>query len=183
MSDQWQIENYDKLGNMPEAWEMSADSLLAAEGSLRKARIVYYTTTMQRIKVGQEIPPEGKIHNVEIMLKGFAVECLLKALWVKKGNALARDGKLLKIPGVGDHKLIQLAKKLELQIDEKQTSLLRRLEIYVTSLGRYPTGVNWETTKITRSSGGPPTSWSMPSDDLLFDEFIRLVQNEIDKSG
>jgi hypothetical protein len=183
ISDQWQIENYDKSGNIPQAWEMSADSLLAAEGLLRKERTIYYTTTAQSIKAGQEIPPEGKILNVEIMLKGFAVECLLKALWVKKGNELAHKGKLHKIPGVGDHKLIQLAKKMELQIDEKQTSLLRRLEIYVASMGRYPMGVNWETTKITKASGGPPTCWSVPSDDLLFDRFIGLVQEEIDKSG
>ncbi len=181
--DQWQIENYDTLGNMPEIWESSADDLLAAEGFLRKARIAYYTTTQQRIDVGQEIPPEGKILNVEIMLKGFAVECLLKALWIKKGNALAHNGKLLKIPGVGDHKLIQLAKKLGFKIDEKQMSLLRRLEIYVISIGRYPMGTTWETTKITKANGAPPTFWSMPSDDVLFDGFIRLVQGEIDKSG
>ena len=142
---------------MPEAWEMTADSLLSAEGLLRKARIDYYKTTIKGIKVGQDIPPEGKIFNVELMLKGFAVECLLKALWVKKGNTLARAGKFLKIPGVGNHRLVQLANKVGLNIREKHTSLLRRLEIYVTSIGRYPIAENWETTKITRASG-PPTS-------------------------
>jgi hypothetical protein len=118
--NQRQIKNYDTLGNMPESWIITTDDLLASADILKEKRMDYYKNTIHTLKVGQTIPAEGKILNCEIMLKGFAAECLLKALWVKAGNKIARHGKLLKIPNVGNHKLVQLINKLRITINEKQ---------------------------------------------------------------
>ena len=64
------------------------------------------------------------------MLQGFAVECLLKALWVKQGHRLADKGRFVGVSGVKDqHDLRQLAKVVRLTTDVEQNGLLDRLSV------------------------------------------------------
>src|SRR5439155_2222868 len=108
-----------------------------------------------------------KAFPLEIMLRGFALECLFKALWVKRGNVLASQGKLQKIPDVGNHELLQLADKLELECEPKERDLLKCLVLFTTSVGRYPIATAWSKTRIQEAFGGgkaPPTYWMSPGD-------------------
>lgn len=178
VSDEWQISNYDAVGNHPVCWILTADDLLCAATILKEKRIHFYKNTAFTLAANQPIPPEGRILNSEIMLKGFAVECLLKAIWVKNGNVLATNGRLQKIPNVGSHKLVQLVTKLGISISPQQKDLLNRLEIFLTATGRYPVATAWETTKLTNSPKGPPTRWAMPADDNIYDSLVTLFKEK-----
>jgi hypothetical protein len=46
---------------------------------------------------------------VRAMLLGYAVECGLKALWLRTGKDLIRGGKYRGVNGAQDHNLVQLA--------------------------------------------------------------------------
>ena len=87
MSEKAQVEMYDRTGNMPLAWFVSAEQLLAAARILRKKRDSYDPSGGT---VGKPVPDEGKILFAELMLRGFALECLLKGLWVKAGRRRSR---------------------------------------------------------------------------------------------
>lgn len=180
ISDKRQIDNYDYVGNDPMSWQITAGKLLAAVEVLKRARDNYYETTIHELKKDDPIPSEGRILNSEIMLRGFAMECLLKGVYVKQGNKLAANGRLVKIQGVGSHKLIQLAQKIHFELTAKEQNLLMRLEVYITSAGRYPISDFWEKTKIRESIGGPPTYWTMPTDDIMYCNLTDRLVAEIE---
>lgn len=84
VGDYWQLEQYHKAGNSHVAWALS-DELLAASRLLKNHR---YQFDFESLHVGDNVPDEGKILSSELMLRGFAIECLLKALWVNRGEAI-----------------------------------------------------------------------------------------------
>ena len=74
---------------------------------------------------------EGLIIGSELMLRGFAIECLLKGLWVKRGHELASEGEYLRPPGVAHHDLVGLDSGGEHAAGrEADRILLRRLSRY-----------------------------------------------------
>lgn len=168
---------YDQAGNSPEAWASSADSLLAAATLLRAARA-------NPLNVGDPVPDGERARPSEIMLRGFALECLFKALWVKRGNRLASKGELQKIPGVGNHELLQLAQKLDFKCAPTEKDLLKRLSLVTTSVGRYPIATHWSKTKIQKTFGGgkgPPTYWESPRDDNAYKSIVTRLEAELGK--
>jgi hypothetical protein len=170
---------YDKVGNLPEAWEGSADSLLSAARLLRAARDAARQST---IKVGDAVSDGERAFPSEIMLRGFALECLFKALWVKRGHVLALQGKLRRTPGAGNHELLQLADTLEFKCEPNERDLLKRLSLFTTSVGRYPIATDWSKTKIQKAfSGGtgPPTYWMSPSDDDAYSAVLTRIEAEL----
>lgn len=169
-----QIKNFDEVGNLPVTWYLSADSLLAAAGFLKAHRDSY---SPFEVKVGESIPDEGKILFPEIMLKGFAIECLLKALWLKRGNSLAVAGKYIGIPNAADHKLLQLSTAVKISMSTVEKDMLKRLSIIMVSVGRYPIARNWSATQL--GEAGPPTYWSSPSDDLTLEGIVTSLKAQI----
>src|SRR4051812_14359242 len=99
LSEAEQIAHFDKTANTPAAWILAADSLQAAARILRTQRDQLDPT---QLAVGDIVPDEGKILFPELMLKGFAVECLLKALWLKRGNTIAGGGRYAGVVGAAD---------------------------------------------------------------------------------
>jgi len=140
-------EIYEALGNDPSQWALRADALY------QSAEAVYSS-------IGE--PPNGGadieevwhwfcIHDVGRMLRGMALECLLKAIWLVSGEVLVKNNKFVGIPGTNNHDLYGMLnvvcsrRKLSLNEDEKK--LLARLSYAITSarypiskspLGRYP---------------------------------------------
>jgi len=77
---------------------------------------------------------------VRAMLMGYAIECALKALWVKKGNKVV-DVKKGKYVGVGKsqhHELVQLSHAVGFSLTMTETDVLYRLSKFVRFAGRYP---------------------------------------------
>ncbi|MFA5909672.1 MAG: hypothetical protein WC815_12915 [Vicinamibacterales bacterium] len=176
-----QIAMYDWAGNSVETWTASAHSLFAAAGVLRRARDI---ASAVPLNIDDPVPDDALTHPAEIMLRGYAVECLLKGLWVKRGNRLALSGILQKILGVGSHNLVQLADKLACKCTPAERDVLKRLSLFMTSAGRYPIPTDWTQTKIQRTLGGgkgPPAYWQSPSDDDACASIVARVEAELNK--
>jgi hypothetical protein len=139
-----------------------------------------------RSKSGDPVPDGERAGPSEIMLRGFALECLLKALWIKRGNVLASQGELQKIPGVGSHELLQLTQELAFKCKPNERDLLKRLSVFMTSVGRYPIATDWSKTKIQKTFGGgkgPPTYWTSPHDDNAYNAILARIEAELAKRG
>ncbi len=96
MNKERRIEEHTWAGNAPQAWRLCAGDLLAAASVLRERR--------EGIDPDSAPAPDlWRLHPPELMLSGMAIECLLKALWVKRGNELAREGGYVRVPGAGAH--------------------------------------------------------------------------------
>lgn len=174
MSTKKQIEDYDRSGNMPEAWYIKGEKLLIAIGIL--------FNNYSKVKLAKlhkrGFPKSGKILPIIQMLRGMCLECFLKALWLKKGNCLVKNGKYIGIKGVNDHYLHDLAKKLW-DIDAEGKDLLKRLSLYI-QIGRYPISKNYDLTKIQRlymGGKGPPTYSLTPKDHTVFKRILKKIDN------
>jgi len=77
---------------------------------------------------------------VRAMLLGYAIECALKALWVRKGNKLISNGKYRGVTGAKDHNLPQLAQAAGFIPTTTEGDVLRRLSQFSQFAGRYPVG-------------------------------------------
>lgn len=77
------------------------------------------------------------------MLRAMATECLLKALWLKHGGKLAKNGKYLGVLKKNEHDLHKLAKavseksKSEIVFTKRELDLLEQASYWIFS-GRYP---------------------------------------------
>jgi len=76
-----------------------------------------------------------------LMLHAMAVECLLKALWLRHGEVLVHDGKFVPIPNAGNHKLAAQAgvvfAKAGIQLTDHELKMLERASLWIMA-GRYP---------------------------------------------
>ena len=172
------VKIYERAGNEPACWRSCAQDLLAAASVLRQRR--------------EKCPPDvtddlvgsqWRIHPPELMLRGMAVECLLKALWVKRGNRIVKDGEYVGVPGAGSHNLVQVAGVLQLRLSRPEVDLLRRLTEFIEYGGRYPVPRNAQDLRPIRRPGGgkaPGTGWFTPGDQLLFDNVIRRLEKALD---
>ncbi len=176
-----QIENYERTGNSFTSWYKRAEDLLIGADILKaqrdKAIVEYF-----KAKPDQEILLGLRILSPELMLRGYALECLLKGIWIKRGNSLIRNGRYCKIPNAGDHDLIQLMEINNIGTDEPRKYVLKRLSYYVKSGGRYPVPVRWTDNKIQQNLRGigPLGHWGSPSDDNTLREIVDLLIKEIE---
>ncbi len=180
-SDQDQIENYDVIGNLPVAWLREARILLACSANLAKD-CSFLKDTFGADSVAAVHSAELETFGVVQMLRGMALECLLKGLWLKAGGTLASDGLYRKIPETRDHDLVSIAKivsrKSHLEITDPEVDLLRRLSVAIFS-GRYPIQKNWETTKRKHLPSGEFHSgllWRVPSDEATYVKLTDKLQ-------
>lgn len=180
MPEEVQIKNYDRTANASVSWILASDSLQAAARILKAHRDRFNPT---QLSIGHKLPDEGKVLFPELMLKGFAVECLLKALWLKHGNKLAIGGKYVGVKGAADHDLLQLADTVELHLNRKARDVLKRLSIIMTSGGRYPIPRDWSDRRIQKLRGGGkgiPEFWQYPTDDKILEGVVTTLGQELD---
>jgi len=166
---------HERAGNMPRAWQRSAEDLLAAAHILRERNDSF---DQESLGPNDPAPPESVVKRVELMLRGMAMECLLKAVWVKRSNAIVHDGKYVKVPGAGQHDLPQLARAVGFAVDSAELDLLRRLSHFIKYGGRYPVPREASDLMLIQSvqgGRGPATSWATPTDYRLFDEILRRL--------
>lgn len=72
------------------------------------------------------------------MLLGFALECGLKALWLRRGNDLIVNGRYRGVSGAHDHDLVQLAHATQFACTSRERDVLARLSKFIRFAGRYP---------------------------------------------
>jgi hypothetical protein len=162
---------FDRIGNDCDFWLFRTDGLLSASETLNSS-------------CGDPPkPPDDpwhymKIHMVVKMLRGMALECLLKAIWLKTGGRLTNKGKYRGILGTKDHDLYSLATKvsenIELGLTTQEKKILSRLSFAIT-YGRYPI----QKSVTGRKPSTPKTDemikwnkWEIPKDDELFESIV-----------
>jgi ribosomal protein S10 len=171
------VEQHTWVGNSPDAWRSCASDLLAAAAVLRERRESISPGTVP-------LPNVWRLHPVELMLDGMAIECLLKALWVKRGHKLAKDGAYVRVPQAGPHDLVQLAGVLQLPLSHLEKDVLRRLSHFIEYRGRYPVPKDAEKLQLTRTPRGgrsSATHWNTPSDQRLFDAVVSRLDRLLDE--
>jgi hypothetical protein len=128
--------------------------------------------------------PIALIHPAELMLDGMAIECLLKAAWVKQGHKLAKDGKYLGVPGAGDHDLVQLAGALKLKLSALEKDTLGRLSHFIEYGGRYPVPKDADKLQLTRAPTGgraAATTWCTQNDYVQLEAIVRRLDQLLDE--
>ena len=103
---------------------------------LEDAEVYLGDREVHREQDGEVIMP--MLLCVRAMLLGYAIECGLKALWVRKGNKLVRDGRYQGVTGANDHDLPQLAQAVGFVPTTAEAEVLRRLSQFSRFAGRYP---------------------------------------------
>lgn len=177
-------ELYNRVTNSPAHWRNSAEQLLIASEVLVEA----WHKAEQQVQecwkkgglLGCAVPPESTTIFAALMLRGYAVECFMKALACCKGMKLARDGKYV---GYKGHRLHEWAEKIEdlapseTLFDEDQREVLKRLSTYIESLGRYHVPLDAEEFRQQQSANWPPQY------ENTFKEITSVLQAELDQFG
>ena len=172
-----QIKNFNKIKNTPTAWQYYAENLLLSSKYLWG---VFSRGVLKKIEKGENPSAKSsRIFGVAQMLRGMALECLFKAIWLKGGGKLAIDGKYKGIPYTNDHNLISLyeevSKKIDLNITDDEKHLLKRLSLVIT-VGRYPIPKKWDYNKK-----GYPKGWSIKKDEKLLDSLVNRIIKYIEE--
>lgn len=173
------VKQHTWAGNSPDAWRSSAGDLLASATVLRERRGAVEPDSSSATDT-------WRLHPVELMLRGMAIECLLKALWVKGGNKLVKDGKYIGVHGAGDHRLVQLAGVLRLRLSNLEKDLFVRLQDFIEYGGRYPVPKDADTLRMIRDprgGKGAATSWHTPSDQDLYDAIVDRLEKHLDETS
>jgi hypothetical protein len=160
---------YDMAGNNPNGWYASVELLAQA------AKRVRYESVPAGLPGGEE--GMFSINAVYAMLLGYAIECALKGLWVKAGNAIAKDGKLVRIRGVGNHQIGQLLRKVQegtnLGVSDLELNVLDRISAFVLFAGRYPIPTTAAEMKAQRvPTGGTQAPGFFTQDDFRVAEML-----------
>jgi hypothetical protein len=146
--DFWKHQ-FETGGNLPGAWFGSAFNLLTAadvldrfKGDLRGEILEamgsggHHELKMTRLRVERM-----SVDSISHMLRAMATECLLKALWLKHGGTLAKDGRYDGVLRKKEHRLHELAKavseKSHIVFTKRELDLLEQVSYWIIS-GRYP---------------------------------------------
>ncbi len=81
------IAIHTRVGNDYRNWMHTAQTLFAGSTILTRER----ERACAGLRPGKA-PIEILTFWTELMLIAFGIECLVKAIWIKQGNQLARDG-------------------------------------------------------------------------------------------
>lgn len=104
---------------------------------------------------------------IEVMLMAFGIECLIKAIWIKQGNQLARDGKYIPITKNEGHQLVKLCGAVGFALEQREADALQRMSDIAGSIGRYPIPRRASQTEGVRS-------WSSEDDGIIENLISRL---------
>ncbi len=175
-------QEFDDAANNYREWSFTAFELLHAAEVLKK----------QNLKFKESNPllnPRPYMGSwTELMLYAFALECLIKSLWVRQGNKLAENGKYKNLINHENHNLLKIAKKVNFPIllNPHLEIILEKLSYIGKNIGRYPIPKKWSETSIFRQRGGSQSvelSWSTEDQlhlEKLINQFKEVV--EIPKS-
>ncbi len=170
-SEKDQIAEFDEIGNDYFSWQDTALELLHAADVLKERTI--------QTKYPEGIEPREPHHLpryigswTELMLYSFAIECLLKGLWVRKGNKLAQNGRYLGLIRPENHDLVAMLKKVGVPCQQHHEETLHRLSVLTNAVARYPISKYWKNTRFKTWSNG---------DQAMVESLIEWLLEEIRK--
>lgn len=149
----WRKSETEKHGNDPSAWVRTSNSLvvsgaLVASTYVEASKIMFRNvlkggsaTDMHRTTAEDALVSVGlQTHSVGLMLFGFAVECLMKAVFLTRGGVLYIDGRLQNPRRQGrSHNLLEVAEAVGCSslFTPEQLEMLDLLSAR-NETGRYP---------------------------------------------
>ena len=134
---------FEQSGKNPLAWRHSAEDLIEGAKAVHE-KVISFDDGMHSLAA------------VEAMLLGMAIECLLKAMWIKNHEAwkkvgLTDKGKLTKLK---THNMQNIAKEAKVVVSSEENELLEKLSDFIVFAGRYPIATTSEQMKpISKPSG------------------------------
>lgn len=151
--DNWRRDEFEKSCDNPDGW-ISVGSNLVESGALFASHWAASNRIMLRnvLKGGSatdkpRTPDEEEIvrfgvrtFSVQLMLFSFAIECLLKGLYIQKGGVLHKDGRYRSPKKLNkSHNLLEIAEVLGLDtlFSDEQKLILDELSAS-NERGRYP---------------------------------------------
>lgn len=149
-------DGFDRTANRPGAWRTTAADLMAAADLVARDC---------RLDLGQALDEQdtyGIARTFQrlgplLLLRGCAVECLLKAHFVRAGGILARGGRYVRVNGARDHDLMSLATIARVKVSSPERRVLLKLSDWIVR-GRYPLLV--DARQQVRGRLGVPSAWS-----------------------
>lgn len=180
----------EDVGNKFYPWMLKARQLILSASILENqcAKRKYFGVDLDKYEDELEAKsPSVEVHSVILMLWAMAAECLLKALWLKSGEKLIRDGNYNKIPDTNDHHLDTIAhavcKKGIFKFTIKDLELLFRLSGYIIH-GRYPIPKHAHTRTAVMPDGRLLKSeliWHIRSDDKQYHSLVARMWKALAK--
>ena len=149
----WRRTEVEKSGNDPDAWVGTARNLVGSGALLTTAYSAALSIILRNVLNGgaatdrPRTPEEDAIvrrghqtFSTGLMLFGFAIECLLKATYLRRGGKLYRDGRFKSPMRLKQsHNLLEIAEALGCSelFTEQQRDILDLLSAH-NEMGRYP---------------------------------------------
>src|SRR6266496_4657471 len=101
------IEEHTRIGNDYQDWHITAHQLFASSAILNRER-ERVEKPLKSKPYPRPVPLESRTFWVELMLDAFGLECLIKAVWLKQGHQLARNGRYVGMMKKEGHRLEKL---------------------------------------------------------------------------
>jgi len=168
------LKDFDQCGNSLELWAECGWRLLLAASAVEKM-----LSPDKSFEFVECCETALYVHLIGplLMLRAFAMECYLKALYLAQGRTLGRKGNL-DLPGeLKKHRLVGMAKAVGIGATGEEELMLDQLGKYVER-GRYPVmQTHWAKLSPRNSDGTRrrTTVWSL-EDEQHFWGFIRLLR-------
>ena len=194
---EWQKSEIEKYGNNHAGWISVSTNLILAGAILSKMYASALVIMLRNVLNGGAATDKPRTddeeatvhrghqtHTIGLMLFAFAIECLLKAVFLKRGGKLYREGKL-NIPRRPSrtHNLLDIAEALDCSslFTNQQQEVLDLLSAR-NEMGRYPVHSKFDTYGLQPPNGNDPVRfygiWDARKSAIVFD-IIRLLYTEL----
>lgn len=161
---------FETVGNDPLAWLDRGEALRAASCAVA----VKNGHAPQAQTVLDDVWEWALVNDVVRMLRGMALECVIKALWLSTGNDLVAGDRFVDIPGAKHHDLYRMLTRstsAELSgFSKRELLLLARLSRAIIR-GRYPVGRKSRETYPSSPVASGKVQWNkmVPEDEATFE--------------
>lgn len=136
------MEYFNSIGNNESKWELTSYYLLKSTNIIYKniGKPPKYDKNKKYSNL-KNICDWMYLHSIARMLRGMALECMLKAVWLHYGGILVKNGKYIGIPQAKNHDLFSIYNRIHTQcnlnFDKEELLMLCRFSYAITD-GRYP---------------------------------------------
>jgi hypothetical protein len=164
-------DQYDLIGNTPRLWFESAMNLLMASAEIASAS----RKAAAKLKV-----PMTRSFWPRLMIRAFALECLIKAHHLRSGEKLCVGGEYRGIVKSEKHQLQKLARHVGIPISVNEAHMLDRLSAVAVGSGRYPIFTKFDAPRSFGKNERLRIQWQTPADEVVFHAFLKRLVTPFD---
>lgn len=180
---------FDQTANDPALWRLRGLDLHTASRVLRE-RATDAVNTLDWLSHPSSEPGVQECRDYSglafqaAMLQGFAVECLLKCLWLVNGNSIATDGEYTFLNAKCDnHDLVRIAREVGLPLSPAEAMSVGKLSEFSRSFGRYPISKSWHRQPLVKSEFGIQSGPTWTTEDhALAEAVLARLRSAVDPS-